>query len=89
MRHRGGNALGLESSSQYSERTIDLGPGDLVLFFTDGVLKALTPGGDPIRQLGAACLAAGDSDRADALLQSLLNPTDDEACALAVEWVGA
>jgi hypothetical protein len=43
---RGSFPLGAMASSRYAEQRIDLGPGDLVLVYSDGLVEATSPDGD-------------------------------------------
>jgi sigma-B regulation protein RsbU (phosphoserine phosphatase) len=56
----GGLALGVLPDSQYEERPLSVGPGDTLLFFTDGVSEAAAPDGE---QFGV--------ERVEALLEEL------------------
>jgi sigma-B regulation protein RsbU (phosphoserine phosphatase) len=44
---RGGMILGVLEDTKYEEGRIDLKAGDLLLFFTDGLTEAESPGGEP------------------------------------------
>jgi sigma-B regulation protein RsbU (phosphoserine phosphatase) len=50
--------LGIRSEEVYADQTVSLHPGDLALFFTDGVIEAVNPEGDVF-----------GSDRIDAALR--------------------
>ena len=56
---RTGPALGLEESAAYTEHALELGPGDRLLLYTDGVLDGATAGGP--EGLGRLLGAADDS----------------------------
>lgn len=43
----GGLALGVLPGSQYEERRVGLGPGDVLLLYTDGVSEAMNAAGEP------------------------------------------
>jgi phosphoserine phosphatase RsbU/P len=42
---RTGIALGVDENAVYEQRTIQLSPGDLILFYTDGITEAFDPAG--------------------------------------------
>ncbi|MEX2399301.1 MAG: SpoIIE family protein phosphatase, partial [Rhodothermales bacterium] len=42
----GGLLLGVMKSTTYERGTVELEPGDVVVFFTDGVTEAMSPGGE-------------------------------------------
>jgi len=46
LSHVGGVPLGLFDDGRYDEHTLDLGRGDVLLLYTDGVTDAHSPGGD-------------------------------------------
>ncbi len=41
-----GTPLGMDSTSQYKERTIELAPGDKIFYFTDGLIECTSPSGE-------------------------------------------
>jgi GAF domain-containing protein len=43
---RGGMALGILSDSKLEDRTVDIHPGDSLLFYTDGVTESFSPSGE-------------------------------------------
>jgi len=62
----GGVALGVLPDARYEERPLALGPGDVLLFYTDGISEAESPGGEQFgsRRLEQALrrLAAGSAN---------------------------
>jgi len=50
----GGLPLGLDAGAQYTPVQIELTPGDLLLFYTDGIIEAMDA---DERQYGTECLA--------------------------------
>lgn len=66
--------LGIEVAELGSDRTLQLSPGDFVLFYTDGITEAMSPsnqifGGDRLEE----ALAAHTGGTADDLIQSVLS----------------
>ncbi len=47
---RGGLLLGVMKNAQYDRGTVELGPGDVVTLFTDGVTEAMSPDGEEYRE---------------------------------------
>jgi serine phosphatase RsbU (regulator of sigma subunit) len=86
LRRPRGDILGLLSSSRYGRAKASLQPGDLLVFFTDGVLQRWDGDASPIRKLAAECAQAHATNGAKSLLDRLLPPAEDEACLMAVEW---
>lgn len=41
-----GTPLGMDSTSQYKERTIDIAAGDKIFYFTDGLIECTSPTGE-------------------------------------------
>ena len=41
-----GTPLGMDSTSQYKERTIEIAPGDKIFYFTDGLIECTSPSGE-------------------------------------------
>jgi sigma-B regulation protein RsbU (phosphoserine phosphatase) len=42
----GGTVLGVWPDAEYTEAFVDLGPGDLLVFYTDGISEAVSPTGE-------------------------------------------
>lgn len=67
--------LGVRSPIEYQSSTLTLAPGDFVLFLTDGLPEATTPGGDPFgyealaQAVGAA--AGRDGSMVDRLIDTV------------------
>jgi sigma-B regulation protein RsbU (phosphoserine phosphatase) len=64
----GGLPLGIEGRQTYTEGSVQLAPGDLLVLYTDGITEAIAPGksGEPIDLFGTerldnVLLACGDS----------------------------
>ena len=60
---RGGLPLGIEPDEQYRDVTARLAPGDLILFYTDGITEARSEGGEMFEVEGidralADCMSA-------------------------------
>lgn len=84
LRRPPGNILGLLPETRYVASTVRLEAGDLLVFFTDGVLHQL--GATPIRRLAAECERAQRDGGAEALVERVLRPAQDEACLVSVQW---
>lgn len=41
-----GTPLGMDSTSQYKERTTEIAPGDKIFYFTDGLIECTSPSGE-------------------------------------------
>jgi serine phosphatase RsbU (regulator of sigma subunit) len=88
LRRPRGDVLGLLASTRFGRATVQLQPGDLLALFTDGVFQRQERGATPIRRVVAQCEQAQRQGGAEALLERLAPPENDEACLVAVEWVG-
>jgi hypothetical protein len=86
MRRPPGYALGLLAETSFGEARVQLVADDLIVFYTDGVFQRWDPTTDRPRRLAAACVGARQVDGADGVLERLLQPTQDEACVVALEW---
>jgi len=87
LRRPAGGILGLTPHTRYTAATVQLEPGDLLVFFTDGVLHRWP--GSPMRQLAAECERAHAGGGAEELLERVLPPQEDEACLVALHWPAA
>ncbi|MEV7327760.1 SpoIIE family protein phosphatase [Micromonospora sp. NPDC093244] len=83
-----GLLLGADAGAAYGVRAARLRPGDLVLFYTDGLVERRVPADAPLEQVVVTLSAftAGPGEPALGRLRELLhhpNP-DDDTCTLAV-----
>jgi serine phosphatase RsbU (regulator of sigma subunit)/putative methionine-R-sulfoxide reductase with GAF domain len=78
-----GLALGILTPAHIQQKTVDLGPGDIVLFYTDGVTDARNSGGESFsdRRLAAVLTAHRDApaeiiaDAIDAAVHDFVGPS--------------
>jgi len=82
LRRPAGHALGLRRGSTYGQAQAALPPGDLVVFYTDGVLHGREDSGNPVAVLSAE-IAEHAADPID-VARHFTRPTEDEACLVAV-----
>lgn len=90
--HARSTPLGVRGLSRRSADTVVLGPGDVVLLYTDGVVerrdRALAGGLDELAEMVTNAFAAGLSED-EVLRESVARaPADDDACLLVVRWLG-
>jgi serine phosphatase RsbU (regulator of sigma subunit) len=85
LRRPHGSVVGLLPDSAYGETSITLRPDDLVVLYTDGVFQRWEPDTDRPRRLAAECVAAAHEGGAEAVMERLLRPAEDEACVVTVE----
>lgn len=87
-----GPPLGVVEDSSYEAISIDLDPGDALLFFTDGVSEARSPSGEMLGDEASAA-AMAEADDADAIVAALLRrvrrhtadaPAADDLCTIAL-----
>ncbi|MFO0893140.1 MAG: PP2C family protein-serine/threonine phosphatase [Isosphaeraceae bacterium] len=70
---RGNLPLGLDDESPYGQFTVPLGPGDLIVFYTDALTEAADPTGRLLGEDGLLAIARGlDASEPHRLLPSLL-----------------
>ena len=86
LRRPHGGVVGLLADTAYGETSVQLRADDLVVLYTDGVFQRWDPESDRPRRLAAECVEARQHGGAEAVVQRLLRPTEDEACVLAIEW---
>jgi hypothetical protein len=86
VRRPRGDLLGLSADTRYTQGALTLRPGDLLLFFTDGVFQQWVTHAAPVRRLAEACERAHRDGRAESLVATVLPPAEDEACLVAMEW---
>jgi serine phosphatase RsbU (regulator of sigma subunit) len=83
LRRPRGDVLGLLGDSVYTQSTVRLQAADLLVLFTDGVFQRWGPEG--LRRLGSECEWAYANGGAEALMERVLPPAEDEACLVAIE----
>jgi serine phosphatase RsbU (regulator of sigma subunit) len=60
----GGLALGMFDHAEYEARTATLGPGDVLLLYSDGITEAETRGGQPFEESGLEAVMLAERDAA-------------------------
>lgn len=99
----GGPVVGLLEFAPYSQESVKLDPGDIVVVFSDGVSEALNAAGEEFgddRLLAAAHQAARDADdvTSPALVESIVSavraftkeaPQSDDITAMVIRYLGA
>jgi sigma-B regulation protein RsbU (phosphoserine phosphatase) len=99
----GGPVVGLLEFAPYSQESVKLDPGDIVVVFSDGVSEALNAAGEEFgddRLLAAAHQAARDADdvSSPALVESIVSavraftkeaPQSDDITAMVIRYLGA
>jgi len=60
----GGLALGMFDHAEYEARTASLGPGDVLLLYSDGITEAETRGGRPFEETGLEAVLLAERDAA-------------------------
>ena len=71
-----GMLIGVDSESQYGQNQVQLDPGDVVLYYTDGVTEAVNPKGDRFEEVGlvrALQASAAVCDSAQDILDRLFD----------------
>jgi serine phosphatase RsbU (regulator of sigma subunit) len=86
LRRPHGGVVGLLADTKYGETLVQLRIDDLVVLYTDGVFQRWEPDSDRPRRLAVECVTAAREGGAEAVMQRLLRPAEDEACVVAVEW---
>jgi phosphoserine phosphatase RsbU/P len=78
-----GVPLGLLPSSQYDESSIDLAPGDVVLFASDGILESENAAEEEfgLQRLSAVLSTISPQDSARVIAERILAETDDHSGA--------
>ncbi len=77
-----GLALGISVDVQFEQKTVDLQPGDVVLFYTDGAIDTLNASGE---EFGDARLSALLCDHKAEPAEAIADAID----AAVLEWAGA
>jgi sigma-B regulation protein RsbU (phosphoserine phosphatase) len=92
----GGTIIGLLPKVPIATRAVELGPGDTLLLYTDGITEARTPtgrfGGQALQDFAgqhAAAGAAGVIDALTGLLGTLAAGIDDDTALLALQVLPA
>ena len=60
-----GMLIGLEQGSTYDQRSVQLGLGDVVIYYTDGVTEAANPNGDRFEEQGLITALKGAAQQCD------------------------
>jgi serine phosphatase RsbU (regulator of sigma subunit) len=84
-----GPMLGVHEASSFDEETVTLEAGDVLLFYTDGLIERRrhTPDENIGRLLAEASNAEPDLDRyVDRIMERGESDTDDDTCLLAVRF---
>jgi phosphoserine phosphatase RsbU/P len=78
-----GVPLGLLPGTQYDESSIDLAPGDVVVFASDGILESQNASEEEfgLQRLSAVLSAISSRDSARAIAERILAETDDHSGA--------
>lgn len=76
----GGVALGVLSEAVYEERPVALRPGDVLLFYTDGVSEAESPTGEHFGQQRIERVVAAQTGRRAAEIMAALIASVGEWC---------
>ena len=67
-----GMALGIVSDAQFEQKTLDLSPGDVVLFYTDGAIDTLDLQGEAFgEERLRRCLSDHRSEPAEAIADAI------------------
>src|SRR5438067_1144603 len=78
-----GVPLGLLPETQYDESVLDLAPGDVVVFASDGILESQNTAAEEfgLERLSAVLSAISPQDSARAIAERILAETDDHSGA--------
>jgi serine phosphatase RsbU (regulator of sigma subunit) len=69
--------LGIDDGTEYTQRELVLGPGDLVVFYTDALIEMIDPAGKPLTEAGLLDLVRGlDATRPEQFGEALLGRLD-------------
>ncbi len=84
----GGTMLGADSDGCYSEAVVEVGVGDVLLLYTDGLIERRHGGEDDIAPLlAAAARPEDDLERyVDRVLSGARSDTDDDTCLIAARF---
>ena len=66
--HGTGIALGLFEHSDYSSAETVLSPGDLLVFYSDGITEAEDPSGQPLEETGLELVLERHADKTSAAI---------------------
>ena len=84
----GGTMLGAVDEGSYSEAVLDVGAGDVLLLYTDGLVERRRGEQDDITPLLAAAACPEDDleSYVDRLLSGARSDTEDDTCLIAVRF---
>ncbi len=84
----GETMLGADPESSYSETVLEMGAGDVLLLYTDGLVERRRGSGDDVAGLLAAAVSRSDDleSYVDRVLSLARSDTDDDTCLLAVRF---
>ena len=75
---RGGRAVGWFPDNPLEEIVLELDPGDIIIYYTDGVTEAENPKGDPYGEDRLEKIVAANADSsADVLLRKIIDDVDE------------
>jgi sigma-B regulation protein RsbU (phosphoserine phosphatase) len=71
---KGGMALGVQEGTHLEDHTLALGPGDCLIFYTDGITEAFSPENDIYDSARLqATIQTADASSAQAMLDAIIN----------------
>lgn len=84
----GETILGADPESSYSEAVLEMGAGDVLLLYTDGLVERRRGSGDDVAGLLAAAVSRPDDleSYVDRVLSLARSDTDDDTCLIAVRF---